>query len=1218
MATKKSYSAIILVTILICVALLFTGIQLGAQTAHADEQVYPTEMVKTEFFFARLSGFYNDFKSSVSNKNMSVSETLYGVNLSVLKGTGSTYPYWTAGSGCYFTIKNGNQVKVSRINGDRLYGILLYGNSSYSLNAGSGESSYEEGAPKFIVTADSGEVTNNGNMIGWTGSANEVTFTFSATKTAANSSFQMEKLYTWSSSEVITAPAYPTVTADVSALADGFNTSSAKTVYFGEGTTTTNTESAPLTWKVVGYNGEGVASKPGTMTLMADDILLSDVYMSSTFSYESLNYYNTISSDKREWHAYGVSNINEKLIEKANDFSSAEKNAIYKRSLFDSLAEAYNTTMWMPSQNEVYLVDSSIKDTNSFSTRTFKVSSGSAYVVTYSSSGWNKLRISKVQNLNIRPMIMVDLSKVESVTEGSDGVFTFNFVQPPHEHSWEYAVSADGEKLVATCAGEGCTSTTQELSLNIEDRDYDESSTHAFINTNNWQAQDLLSTVGLEVKYVGSNGTTYEETATPPSDAGTYKAQLTIDSYTIEKEYTISPINVSVPSGMNPEIANVDLFKTLNAPSYEIQVWFGKAETYGDDNVVYDGNPHAVVHTQTSKDGVNYGYSYLNTEGGRIVFSVGDMNGPWTMTPTITEAGDHKVYWKVEASNGNYIGTEANSANYIYGRISKAESELITAPTAKANLTYNGEAQDLVNAGSANGGTVTYKIGSFGTWSSAIPQATEAGSYDVYYRVLGDNNHNSLDASESNKVTVVIEKANRVDMTALTVDSFTDVTVTLDTVSAVDGEVKYGYSLTENGEFTYGENNVISGLEDNTTYFFKYKVVNSDNFNDYESSAISVKTLPSDTTLPQITGVEANVHYCTPQTITIVEENLLSVTLDGVDVTDDLVDGNLVISVKASAQTVVVTDLAGNSAQITIKVLGHVEGSWIVDTVPKIGVAGSKHTECSICEETMSTAEIPALVENATEDTSVEKTDAVIGENAPETEISNNISEIRESVLTKDDEEAIANGATVDVYIEVQEISNSVSTETVNKVKEKVGEEAEIVYLDLNLYKKIGDNDATSVHNLNSKIKITVAVPDSLKADGRTYQIVRVHDGVAEIIDGQYNAETGEFTFETDRFSTYALTYVVETSTPDAGTNPDTPNSGSSTSGTPNPGESTSGTPNSGSTSGSTSGSSTRPGVTLFPDEPASNTLGTIIAIAAIALTIIAVVIMIIKKRNRY
>ena len=106
----------------------------------------------------------------------------------------------------------------------------------------------------------------------------------------------------------------------------------------------------------------------------------------------------------------------------------------------------------------------------------------------------------------------------------------------------------------------------------------------------------------------------------------------------------------------------------------------------------------------------------------------------------------------------------------------------------------------------------------------------------------------------------------------------------------------------------------------------------------------------------------------------------------------------------------------------------------------------------------------------------------------------------------------------------VKQLEN-VDEETTQKVIDIIGTETDAMYLDLSLFKKVGEDDAKSVHELNNSIKITIIVPEEFVKDGRVYKIVRIHDGEAEVIKGEYNAETREFTFETDRFSTYVLTY---------------------------------------------------------------------------------------------
>ena len=75
--------------------------------------------------------------------------------------------------------------------------------------------------------------------------------------------------------------------------------------------------------------------------------------------------------------------------------------------------------------------------------------------------------------------------------------------------------------------------------------------------------------------------------------------------------------------------------------------------------------------------------------------------------------------------------------------VQKADIRSITPPTAQENLTYTGQEQALITAGSvANYGTMQYSLTENGTYSQDIPAGTDAGTYTVWYRVIGDENHN--------------------------------------------------------------------------------------------------------------------------------------------------------------------------------------------------------------------------------------------------------------------------------------------------------------------------------------------------------------------------------------------------------------------------------------------------------------------------------------------
>ena len=80
----------------------------------------------------------------------------------------------------------------------------------------------------------------------------------------------------------------------------------------------------------------------------------------------------------------------------------------------------------------------------------------------------------------------------------------------------------------------------------------------------------------------------------------------------------------------------------------------------------------------------------------------------------------------------------------------------VTAPTANT-LTYNGTAQPLITAGSTSGGRMEYRLGDTGDYSTDVPMATDAGTYTVWYKVVGDDTHNSV-AEQSLSVSIARAK----------------------------------------------------------------------------------------------------------------------------------------------------------------------------------------------------------------------------------------------------------------------------------------------------------------------------------------------------------------------------------------------------------------------------------------------------------------------------
>jgi len=136
----------------------------------------------------------------------------------------------------------------------------------------------------------------------------------------------------------------------------------------------------------------------------------------------------------------------------------------------------------------------------------------------------------------------------------------------------------------------------------------------------------------------------------------------------------------------------------------------------------------------------------------------------------------------------------------------------------------------------------------------------------------------------------------------------------------------------------------------------------------------------------------------------------------------------------------------------------------------------------------------------------------------------------------------------VNVWLDIQDMSASVPQTDKTLIQNTSGDYTVGLYLDINLFKKVGSNDATKVTETNGKVKASIVIPESLWKSGRTFEIIRVHDGVATAIAGTYDENTHVFTFETDKFSTYALAYKDPASSSNSGTTSNSSSSNSSNS----------------------------------------------------------------------
>ncbi len=185
---------------------------------------------------------------------------------------------------------------------------------------------------------------------------------------------------------------------------------------------------------------------------------------------------------------------------------------------------------------------------------------------------------------------------------------------------------------------------------------------------------------------------------------------------------------ISDPSGT--ELTNVSMakipIKSVNYPT-EMSMTYGGA-----------GTLHVTVAKETGTGAVSF--QWYKVEGGKeTAVGIATTKNQFDLSALKLSAGNHTFRFLATCD-----GYEKMSKDIVV-TVQKADigSNRITPPTAQENLTYTGQEQALITAGSVtSGGIMQYSLTENGTYSQDIPAGTDAGTYTVWYRVIGDANHN--------------------------------------------------------------------------------------------------------------------------------------------------------------------------------------------------------------------------------------------------------------------------------------------------------------------------------------------------------------------------------------------------------------------------------------------------------------------------------------------
>ena len=216
-----------------------------------------------------------------------------------------------------------------------------------------------------------------------------------------------------------------------------------------------------------------------------------------------------------------------------------------------------------------------------------------------------------------------------------------------------------------------------------------------------------------------------------------------------------------------------------------------------------------------------------------------------------------------------------------------------------------------------------------------------------------------------------------------------------------------------------------------------------------------------------------------------------------------------------------------------IKALGHKYATeWTTDKEATTLEEGSKSHHClrEGCTSVTDVTVIPKVEAPKKTDVKTEPTGDM--KDSVKVDGIKNTDEILE--FTESEVEAIKNGDSVSIKVNVEDATKTVTNEDVEKIAatlkkdDKVKDYTVASYINIDVIKKVGDKESkltTTTKELQFEITLTGNLINKDSSKERTYKILRIHDGNVDILDAAFDKDANKLTFKTDKFSTYAIIY---------------------------------------------------------------------------------------------
>ena len=227
-----------------------------------------------------------------------------------------------------------------------------------------------------------------------------------------------------------------------------------------------------------------------------------------------------------------------------------------------------------------------------------------------------------------------------------------------------------------------------------------------------------------------------------------------------------------------------------------------------------------------------------------------------------------------------------------------------------------------MTAGETESGTVVYSLSADGEFSETIPQATNVGSYTVYYKATGDDNHSE---SAVGNVTATIAKA---DLGDVTIGTIADQTFT-------GSEIKPAVTVTFNGKAVAADEYSVSYSDNINAGTATVTLTSRDkNFSTTNTKSATFKIVAKALTADMVADIPAQSYTGEPLTPAVT-----------------VTDGNAIL-IKDQDYTVAYSDninVGVNTAKVTITGIVNYTGS--VEKTFSISAVAAKSDVHWCCSE---------------------------------------------------------------------------------------------------------------------------------------------------------------------------------------------------------------------------------------------------------------------------